>query len=338
MGWASRLIALVLGLVTFGIGLWPFGTLCFLYLFFSFRPRQSRKGDDEHASRGRIPRRLFFAAGLFIISAIAETTGGTWSPIFFFFAGTVTLLWPLLLPRIPLSETVPVADSILLRSRYFRFDWAALAELKPGAEPFPRALSSFAGTLLVFTDTGKAYALATCRSSGREDAEEELLGQFRLSAKDAGAYLFPLDSGTAADVLRLKLSRAKVPLSDLSRSTFGVSGMLALSCSAGRVLKASAFEVDGPSRSASVHTGEGHVDSAPLVWEVLEAIGKRTRWPEPDPISNLLDSMAATRGVPIAERVKDLEGSGDKVRVHSLAGEEILISRPQLRALISVYA
>ncbi|MDG6910695.1 MAG: hypothetical protein JRN08_10040 [Nitrososphaerota archaeon] len=275
---------------------------------------------------------------MLVLSGVALSSGGVASPAAFLAGGMVVLLWPVLRPMLPFSEVAPVGDSILLKSKYSPVDWCALAELKPGAEAFPRAISSFRGTLLVFTDTGKAYALARCRSLSRKEAEERVLSKFRSSAPGTGAYVLPLDGEVAADVFRLKLSRTKLPSGDLAESAPSVSGLLVLDCDGRSIRSGAAFRVEGASPSSTLPGRGTGLESAPLTWEVLEAIGKRTRWPDPDSLSDLLDSMTATRGVPVAERIRTLEGSGAQVTVHSLTGEEVHVSRPQLRAILSIYS
>lgn len=338
MGWGSRLVALFLGLVLLGVGLWPVGVLCFLYLTASFRPRGSKKATSKARSGVLLSRRRILAFVLFALSAVAVVSWGITSPTVFLAAGLVALLWPSLTRRLPFSQVVPVSDSVLLRSRYSPVDWCALAELKTGAEPFPRAVSSFAGTLLVFADTGKAYALARCRSLGGKGAEAKLLFQFRSAVPGTGAYLLPLDAEAAADVLRLKLSLTKLPPGDLAESASRASGVLVFDCDGRIILRAAVFDIEGPSRWSTLPGRGSELESAPLTWEVLEALGRRTKWPDPDPFSNLLDSMTATRGVPVAERIGSLEGAGAQVTVHSLAGEEVRVSRSQLRAILSIYS
>lgn len=337
MGWASRLIAFVVGLASFGAGLWVAGILCFLYLAISLRPRRSKGAANVSRVGARVPRRFVLAGGLFALSALALTSGGTLSPAMLLAAGLAVLFWPRL-PVLPIWEVVPVADSILLKSKYFPAAWCALAELKPGSEAFPRALSSFAGTLLVFTNTGKAYALAKSWSATRREAEAQLLSHFKSSALETGAYLLPLESEAALDVLRVRLSRTRLPAGDLAESASKVSGILVLECGGERVLRASAYSVEGPSHSALFPTRSGELVSPPMTWEVLEAVGERTRWPDPDDLSNLLDSMTATRGVPAAEQIRTMEASEGQLTVQSLTGEKVHISRSQLRAIMSIYS
>ena len=181
-------------------------------------------------SHGRI--RSTLALALFAAAALAYISGSTQSPIVFFLGGTAALSWPWLAPSSLGGEVVPVKDSIAFRSKYLPFVWHALGVLKPGSDPFPRALSSFSGTLFVFTDTGKAYALATCFSLEKKHAEAELNEQLRGSASRtrSGGFLFPLDSASACDVFRWESSRIRLPSDGLLRSLTSVSGVLVLRC------------------------------------------------------------------------------------------------------------
>jgi hypothetical protein len=58
------------------------------------------------------------------------------------------------------------------------------------------------------------------------------------------------------------------------------------------------------------------------LWELLESIGKRSTWPGPDAYSNLLDSVSATKGEPIGERLGGIEGSGSSIIVQSPWGRK----------------
>jgi len=270
---------------------------------------------------------------------LALAAGGVLSPFVFLGAGITTALWPVIIRATPLPAFVPVSDSILLRSKYFPYCWCSVAELRPGAGPFPMAASSFSGTLMAFTDTGRTYFTAKCRALGRRGAEEKLLAELRAAAPAgrAGAYLLPLDATAAADLLTLKLAPTKLG-EEIGKCVPALSGLLVLECSGPSVTKAAAYTVRGRGSTAALPGGLRQLTPTPLTWEVFDAIGKRTRWPDPDPYSGLLDSMLATRGVPFAERMSQLESSGDLLTVRSLGGEDVKTTRPQLRAILSIYS
>ena len=340
MGWLGRLLAGFLGLASLGIGLWPVGILFLLYLLISFRHRGSSKAGARSGGSVSLPRRYFVGFLFFAFSAVAFASGGSYSPIVLFIIGALVLSWPKVGPALPFAQVVPIDNSVLLRSKYSPLAWHAVAELKPGPEPFPRALSSISGRLAVFTDTGKTYLIASCFALGRKDAESRLLFHLRSQAigTRGGAYLLPLDTEAAASIFRLKLTRMKPASADFVEYSSRVSGVLSLDCVMGRVARAQFYEIDGPASSARPPSRGSELDSPPLLWEVLDFVGKRTRWPDPDTLSNLLDSLAVTRGVPLAERFRMLQGSGNNVTIQSLGGAEVSISRPQLRAMVSIYS
>ncbi len=340
MGWKLKVLALLVGLMSFGAGVWPIVLLCFAYLLLGIRPKHRKRDGVKDRPRSRLSARVCLAGLMLLLSAVALYFGGTFSPLLFSAAGGVLLLWPTLLRRLSLGKLVPVSGSILLRSKYFPMIWCAVAEVKPGAEPFPLAVSSFSGTLLVNTDTGRTYSLALSRAFGRGDAEARIVETFRSAAPGAhaGAYLLPLDADTASDVLRHMGKPIRLPPEDLPGALARVSCFLALDCARGVARRVGAFEIGHPSTAPGLPGRLGGLESSPLTWEVFDAVGKRTRFPEPDGYSNLLDSMLATKGVPFAERVRELESSEGHLKIRSLSGEEVRATRTQLRALVSIYS
>ncbi len=340
MGWKLKTLALLVGLMSFGLGPWPLGLLCFAYLFLTMRPRRRKQETEKRTSRPHFSARLALGVFMLLLSAVALSSGGTFSPLLFLTVGGILLLWPTLLRRLSLGELLPVSGSILLRSKYFPLVWCAVAEVKPGAEPFPLAASSFAGTLLINTDTGRTYSLALRQAFGRRDAEFKIVEAFRSATPGgrAGAYLLPLDAEAASDVLRQVGKPIRLPPADLPGAISRVSSLLALGSTRGVVRKLGAFEIAHSARAPRLPGRLGDLESSPLTWEVFDAVGKRTRFPEPDSYSNLLDSMMATKGVPLAERVREMESSEGYLKIRSLSGEEVKATRTQLRALVSLYS
>ena len=338
MGMWEKIAAGAVGLLLIGGPLWPVALVCFAYLALTLSPKSARGDSDTRWPGGRV--RHLLASALFAASALAYASGGTLSPTAFFLGGAVALFWPWFDSLSLARQVAPVEDSIAFRSKHFPFIWHALGELKPGSDPFPRALSSFSGTLLVITESGRAYTLATCFALGRKRAEAELNGQLRASAPRArsGGLLFPLDSAAACDVFRWEYSRIRLPSADLARTVTSVSGILVLRCARESVREAGAYEIRGKGDSATLPGCGRALGRAPLVWEVLEGVGRRTRWPGPDSCSSLLDSLNATRGVPLGDRLKAIEGTGSEVSLQSLGGAEVRVTRPQLRALVSIYS
>lgn len=340
MGWKTKLMVALLGVFFLGGGLWPVGLLCFLYLLFPGRSRKEKPASEAPRRRARVSVRHVLGLVFFLLAGMAVAAGGVLSPLAFLAVGSVVLAWPLLRSRVPLGDVEPVKDSVLLRSKYIPLAWHVVAELKPGAESFPRAVASFEGRLAVFTETGKTYLLASCKALDRREAESKLLHALQSACprRNTGAYLLPLGAGAASEVFKLKLSRVRVSDDYIADPTPGASGMLLLDCVRGAVTKAAAFAVEGESSSPRVPSGTSVLESPPLVWEVFDSIGRRTPWPDPDGVSNLLDSLAATKGAPLGERLKSLEGEGAEFKVESLASDQLRLTRPQLRAIVSIYS
>ncbi|MDA4119009.1 MAG: hypothetical protein OK436_00290 [Thaumarchaeota archaeon] len=338
MGWMGRFIVALVGVVSFGSGLWLVGILSIFYLAMSFRPRPKNAGGGAKA-KSRPSIRIFSAGGLFVLSAIALGSGGTYSPVLLFSAGLVVFFWSHLPVGSIFAQVVPIEESILLRSKYVPFVWYAVAEVKPGPEDFPRAASSISGTLVIFVDSARAYALAECRAIGRSSAEAQLLSRLKDSAssQQSRAYILPLDAKAASEMFIHRLSKTKIP-DDLATHASSLPGLLMVHAHGGRIDKASAYKISAPAGSPSLPLRCKAIENRPLLWELLESIGKRSRWPGPDAYSNLLDSVSATRGEPIGERLGGIEGAGGSVIVQSLVGEKLELSRPQLRAIVSIYS
>jgi hypothetical protein len=338
MGWMGKFIVALIGVLSFASGLWFVGILSILYLAMSFRPRPKITGGGAKA-KSPPPIRLFSAGGLFVLSAIAFGAGGTYSPVLLFLAGLIVFFWPKLPLGSIFAQVVPVEESILLRSKYSPFLWYALAEVKSGPEDFPRAASSISGTLVIFVDSARAYSLVECRALRRDHAESEVLSQFKdaASSRQSRAYILPLDAKPASALFLHRLSKTKIP-EDLATHTSSLQGLLIVHTHGGRIDKASAYRISAPAGSPSLPLRCKEIENRPLLWELLESIGKRSSWPGPDAYSNLLDSVSATRGEPIGERLGGIEGAGGSVIVQSLGGEKLELSRPQLRAIISIYS
>lgn len=338
MGWTTRIGAALICVFSFSSGLWLIGILSILYLVFSFRPRTKRARRATKA-KSRLPIHLVLGVGLFVLSAIAFGAGGTYSPILLFLGGLAALSWSHLPFASIFAQVLPIEESILLRSKYFPFLWYALAEVKPGPEDFPRAASSISGRLVIFVDSARAYVLAECRALRRNSAEAQLVSQLKDSAssRQSRAYILPLEAKFASELFLHRLSVTKLP-EDLAADPASLPDLLMVQAQAGRIEQASAYQISAPAGSPALPLTCKESENRPLLWELLESVGKRSMWPGPDAYSNLLDSVMATRGEPIGERLGGIEGSGESVIVQSLGGEKLELSRPQLRAIVSIYS
>lgn len=331
MWWKRIILVAGAGVVLLEIGFWPASILVFACVILSLG---AGKADSP------LRPRVMLGVALVALSAAAFSSHGEASPWMLLACGGAALAWPLMLRTVPLTVMVAEPGSVLLRSKRNPLRWAAVAELKPGAEPFPRSISSFSGNLLVFASTGRTYAVSRCSALGKSEAERKLLTELRSCAAGSGALLLPLDSAEATEVMGWRLSRGGRGIGQgwESGSWCPAEGLIAVDVRGERVEKFTAFGIL-PERSAcrlpaAVHPAGGR----PLAWEVFEALGKRVRWPEPDSLSDLVHSLSATKGVPVSERIAELGGSGDGLKLKSLSGQEVGVSRPQLRALLSMYA
>lgn len=338
MGWIARISAALIGVFSFSSGLWLFGILSILYLIFSFRPR-TKDARGAAKAKSPLPIRAILGVGLFVLSAIAFGAGGTYSPILLFLSGLIAFSWSHLPVGSIFAQVLPIEGSILLRSKYFPFLWYALAEVKPGPEDFPRAASYISGRLVIFVDSARAYVLAECRALRRSSAEAQLLSRLKDSAssRQSRAYILPLDAKLASELFLHRFSVTKIP-EDLAADASSLPELLMVQAQSGRIERASAYNISAPAGSPSLPLRCKESKNRPLLWELLESVGKRSRWPGPDAYSNLLDSVMATRGEPIGERLGGIEGSGGSVVVQSLGGEKVELSRPQLRAIVSIYS
>ncbi|HEV2226505.1 MAG TPA: hypothetical protein VGR56_06850 [Nitrososphaerales archaeon] len=338
MGLITRIAAALICVFSFSSGLWLVGILSLLYLAFSFRPR-TKCAQGASKAKSRLQFRTILGVGLFLLSLVAFGEGGTYSPILLFLAGLVAFSWPHLPIGSVFAQVVPIEGSILLRSKHLPFLWYALAEVKPGPEDFPRAASSISGRLVIFVDSARVYTLAECRELSRNGAEAHLISRLKDSASyhRSRAYILPLEAKFASGLLLHRFSATKIP-EDLATDAAGLPDLLMVQAHAGRIEQASGYKITAPAGSPTLPLGCKELKNRPLLWELFESVGKRSRWPGPDAYSNLLDSVMATRGEPIGERLGGIEGSGGSVIVQSLGGEKLELSRPQLRAIVSIYS
>jgi hypothetical protein len=336
MGWGAKIGVLFVGLIAFSLGIWLVGILCFIYLLMSLRHKKSAGGPSAGTVRTFIGRGTVLAIVFALLALVSLVSGGTFSPLLFLSLATLVYLWRHLPLGFLFSEVVPEADSILLRSRYLPFVWFAIAEVKPGADDLPRALSSFVGRLMIAKRSGTVYTYATAYALSARTAEEALLSRLSQAAGSIslkGAYLLPLDSKTASELLSWKLSPIRSPALGDPRSD-----IIVLESRGAFVNKASAYattKVDGA--RPKVPSTPKTLGREIFLWDFLQALGKAQPWHDPDSISNLLESMYATRSEPIGERLNGIDGSEGTIVVQTLGGDRVELSRAQLRAVVAMY-
>ncbi len=332
----GRAVLFILGLGSLALHLWPVAIFCFAVLLYSFRPRKrgSQGARQVPVSMRLAHVRAIAAAALLLLTAVAAATGGPYQVFALLFFAAV-LPWSSIFSSLVSSRLVPVVDTILLRPALFPLCWHALAEVKPGSGPLPRALSSYEGRL-IFTNSGKAFSHVRTFALGSSSAEARVLLTLRQAAAglaSEGAYLMPLDGEAAAKVLSSRLRKVR----PAHRETLDLGAdVLVTESREGFLTRAGAYHSLGPSSSSSVPRSAG-LRQWPLLWETLEGAAKRRRLPESDPFSNLLESFAAAKGEPIGERLDSLEDAGETMTVQALSGDRMQVTRSQLRALAGVY-
>jgi hypothetical protein len=338
MGWIRKLLILFVGLAFMGTGFWIFGILCFGYLILTLRSGKPKA--TQSSSKGHLiarPRYLLGGA-LVVLSLAAFASGGTFSPILFGSLAAVVLIWPVLPFGPLLSRVVPLEGTILLRSALVPFVWHSVAEVKPGAEDLARALASYEGRLMI-AKPGTIYAHVKATALDAKSAEGKVTQEFRRIAttvQPGGAYLLPLDSAASSQAFRRRISR--VPAAGDGLAGPGPD-LLVIDSAGGFVARSGSYNMaPGPASGSVFPDGTRTLRQSPLTWEVLESLGKRLRWPQPDSFSNLLQSVHASRQEPLSERLANLESSGDNVKVQALGGDEVELSRAQLRAILSIYS
>jgi len=337
MGLLWKALVLFVGLASLTLGAWPLSLVSFAYLAVSLFRRRQGKGDGGWASR--LPSSRHAIAGLcFVLALAAFASGGAYSVLVFLGAAVTATSWPLL-TRGPALELVPVEGSILLRSRWLPFIWHCFAEVKPGTADYPRSLASFSGDLAVFPRAGKAYAVETCIALGRREAEEKMVERLRRHSPGRGLSIpiLPLDSRSSEELCARSWRNVGVKGEDLLTAASSAPALVRVYSEHGRVRRLGVFELEGFSRPKAF-PGPGSRAGGPLLWELLESLGRIAPWPNPDGLSGLVESIRSTAGEPLGERLDSLESSGSNVLVRSLGGDKFELSRAQLRALVAIYS
>jgi len=343
MGRLLKVGALLLGLASLSLGDFLIALLCFGYLAVSaLRGSKNTRATKSLQGQGplSISRRAVLGLTLVALGGIAALSGGTFSPLVFGSLGLAVLLWRHLpVPRV-LDSLSPVPESILLRSVYLPFRWCALAQMK-FSESAPGSLSSLEGELLF--DTRKAPAvyrpIRVTAATGRE-AESKAM---TILAKEArayaaqGVYLLPLDTDSAAEVLRLVPSGQDVRKLNFLSPRSDTPPTLSLEVEGGFVVRAASLEPgDAETRARLLPEGQ-RLDSRPLFLEVAQALQKKFSFVERDTYTSFLNSMHVTRGEPLRDRLTLGEQEGNSIEVEALGTPALRLSRPQLRAVTGMY-
>lgn len=357
MGWTIKIVAVFVGLISLTLGLWPVWLLCFGYLGYSLwratrRPTvvlKDERGTGGSRRRSAFKKRYAAAGVCFVLSLVALADGGSLSPLVFAAAGGVIIVTGILGRGPSFSEVKPVENSTLLRSRWLPHSWVALAEVRFATPRISRALSSIRNEIIVTTDSGKASVYLPIRvqarsASGAEKKVATKLAPLARILGARGAYVLPLDSNEAAtrmdaplDEVELQLENRKDGLASLRSAPFDVLVL----APAGHMLESAAAYVvrsgEKPGRARIPARGRD-LESQPLMWEALEALGQSHLPQVPDALTNFLSTVCATRGEGVGERlVNGGETGSGTMLVSSLGATQVELTRPQLRMIVSVY-
>lgn len=358
MGWLFKIAVFIVGLFALTLGFWPLWIPCFGYLAYSIWAATRRRTvyvQDQGKNRGpprvrkhRFKRRYLAAGVFFLLSLVAFVAGGAWAPFVFLAIGSLIVASGLFDRGPSLSEVRQVPDSILLRSRWLPFSWASLVEVKFGTQQMSRALSSVGNEVMMTMNSEKLSVYLPVRVHAFSVPSAELkvaekLGPLARMLSTKGAYTLPLESEEAAARMDWSLMSVDVALeygkdgvTSLNSTSFDV---LVLSPSGHLLESAAAYVVKAGKAGRYRLPGKGRkLESQPLLWEALEALGERHLLQNADAVTNFLSSVSATRGESLGDRL-DNGGSTDegKVVVGSLGGQQVELTRPQLRAIVRAY-
>ena len=351
MGWLGKALAFVFALMLFGLGVWQVGLLIFAVLFVpSILRVRTRGGHREGDGRGR-PRRKFLAryilGGLLPLVAVgAYQAHGTLSPLVLGSLGAVVLAWGRIPIPVPGGGYRPMEESVLLRASPFPVGWVGVAEVKPLTRDLGRAMAGVEGTVMVSaSETPSVYVVVKRRALTERSAEAAILQALRETAVPLaalGAYLLPLDSKEAVELLRPSLEAASVGEGDWqSAVASGPYELIALKQERGFARSLGLYEKAGEGRDGSAEIPRPPLEFAhpPLLMEVFRAVGNRLSWPSPDQRTAFLSSLVATSHEPIGTRIIDAGPTqqSQTVLVKSQGSPSVQLSRAQLRAVVRLY-
>ncbi len=349
MGWLGKGLAFLLAIILFGVGAWPLSLLIFAALFVPpvFRLWRRRPASQERKGP-RQPFQLRYLLGgfLFLLAVIGFLAHGTFSPIVFASLGLLVLFWGRGPKRVFGSGLKPVKESVILRSSLFPYSWAAVAQVKLLTRDVGRALAGVTGTVLVFSsDTPSIYLVFERRAASERAAEDSLLSAVReaaISVSALGAYLLPLDSQKADELLQPSLE--SVWTSDGDWSTALASSHYDVVCikqDKGFAKSLASYKRTDERKSglAKVPTASRELTHPPFLTEVFKVLGSRLTWPHPDQYTAFLSSLLATSNEPIGTRILDAgtASQSQMVLVKSQGSPSVELSRAQLRAVVKMY-
>lgn len=344
MGMVSSAAAVLVGVAAFGVGLWPVTLITIGYVAISTwrHRRHSRRVKDGPGGKSLQTLRYPAAGALLVLSVIAFISGGVLSPLVLAGSAVLIMAQPSFNLRGLANRVEPVENSILLRSTLWPFAWAVVSEVKLGTSSPPKAISAIQDRLVLsFSGNAAVYVVLGTRAATSSGAERKLigrLGEIARSLSPLEAYLLPLEASKANSVLRAHLERAQIRPDDLLERTCPPFDTLVLDSERGRVARIGAYSKLEGSQEASIPAAFAGGPQRPLLWELLEALSGKVRWPQADAWSSFLNSLHATRGESIGERLAMVSQSSADVQLEAAGGAKVELSRAQLRALMTIYA
>jgi len=347
MGWKLKAGAVFIALLFLGAGAWIVSLLIFAALLLPGFARGSRRSSSEDSGGSRrFPFRQALGAFLLFLSLVAFADRGTISPLVFGGLGVLLLLWNQV--RLPSfgGSLRPVKGSILLRGALVPFRWTALIEVKPITRELGNALSGIGEPMVVRVSGTPSIHLVVSRIALSEgSAEEAILKAVERMGRGVvphGAYLLPVDSSQASSLLGEALQREEVSEKGwgLALST-GAYDVLSIEPSRGSARSLGIYRrVQGAARSTVPTAGVRFVHP-PLLWEVFKSLEGRVQWPNPDGYTSFLSSIYATGYEPLGSSIIDAgtpSPTSETVLVRSHSSPAVTLSRPQLRAIMAIYA
>ena len=358
MGWLVKGLALVVGLVSLTLGLWPLSVSCFGYIGYSLWS-SARRGTvyvkhETRASRrsrvkiGLFKRRYVVSGILLLLAGAAFTGGGTFSPWVFLSGGLIVAASGFAGGGPGSSEVLAVPDSILLRSRWRPFSWTSLVELKFATGDMARSLSAVGSEMMMTVRSGNLSVYLPIRvrawsAPAAESKVSERLAPVARVLSSRGVYALPLGSQEAAKSLDWSLRSADI-------SGYGADGVASLNSTpfdvlvltpSGHFLESAAAYVTmqnkGPGHCRMPGKGK-KLENRPLLWEVLRTLAKNHSLQSADALTGFLSSMSATRGENLGDRLDGGDRTKDgKVALASLGEAEVELTPPQLRAIVRAY-
>jgi hypothetical protein len=347
MGWMMKTGLFLFALFIAGLGAWIIAIPILVVLVMPpfFRGRRSKHAHGSESAKSGTGLWLnVIGASLVLLSLVAISSGGVFSPVVFFTAGMALLLRHRIRFHVA-AQSSPVENSILLHSPLNPFRWYAVAEAKISTRDISNALSGVNTRLLLVSSSYPRILLVFSVSSfGRSGAESGLIEKVRSAAKalvPLGVYLLPLDSTEAAAATQLQSEQIELRGDDL-RQSISVSdyGAVAVEPQHGFVRY---FELYSRSDTAlkpiSILSGSKERSRGLLtVREFFQEALQKTGAPHPDRYTAFLSSMAATEGETLGQRITKTEtGQGQALLVASLGTPQVELMRAQLQAVAKVY-